>query len=69
MRELRHLGPIRMYISSGVKPGEIFMMLPAAAAAAGRGGGGGAASGGRHAPVERLACCPLGLQQSGRRQV
>ena len=26
--ELRHLGPIRMHILSGVKPGEIFMMCP-----------------------------------------
>lgn len=25
--ELRHLGPIRMHILSGVKPGEIFMKL------------------------------------------
>lgn len=53
--ELRHLGPIRMYILSGVKPGEIFMMWPTAAG--GGGGGGdeeveGSASGGRHAPVE-----------------
>lgn len=29
--KLGHLGPIRMHILSGVKPGEIFMMCPTAA--------------------------------------
>lgn len=33
--ELWHLGPIRMHILSGFKPGEIFMVWPTAA------GGGG----------------------------
>ena len=72
--ELRHLGPIRMHILSGVKPGEIFMMCPTAAGGGGgRGGGGrdevgGSASRGRHAPMEwreeeRCCCRPLSRLQ------
>lgn len=70
--ELRHLGPIRMHILSGVKPGEIFMMCPTAAGGGGGGGGGdeveGTASRGRHAPIEwreeeRCCCRPLSLLQ------
>lgn len=65
--KLRHLGPIRMHILSGVKPAEIFMMCPTAAARGeekggeekGGGGGGGdeaagPASWGRHAHMEWL---------------
>lgn len=51
--EPRHLGPIRMHILSGVKPGEIFMMCPVLLQDEEEEEEEELASGGRHAPIDR----------------